>query len=98
MRSSPVAAQLRQLLLPVVQLHDYSGYAVSAPDGTALASDLDAAVGLKLLLQLDPALLDGALRGGRHLSHSLEGQFVDAHAPVQPRPGGAAITWRAPVV
>ncbi|WP_158501605.1 ATP-binding protein [Vitiosangium sp. GDMCC 1.1324] len=63
LKSSPVAAQIRQILLPVVQLHDYSGYAVIAPDGTTLASDLDAAVGLKLLLQLDPALIDGALKG-----------------------------------
>ncbi|MFL5348037.1 MAG: ATP-binding protein [Hyalangium sp.] len=63
LRSSPAAAQIRQLLLPVVHLHDYSGYAVIAPDGTTLASDLDDAIGLKLLLQLDPTLIDGAFKG-----------------------------------
>ncbi|WNG54653.1 sensor histidine kinase [Archangium gephyra] len=63
--SSPPAMRIRQLLLPVVQLHNYSGYLVLAPDGTAIASDpeLDAAIGLKTMLMLDPALVEGALSG-----------------------------------
>jgi signal transduction histidine kinase len=63
LKSNPAANEIRQLLLPVVQRHGYSGYAVVALDGTTLASDLDEAVGTKTILLHAPTLIEGALRG-----------------------------------
>lgn len=73
LKASPSSERIRQLLGPVAHLHDYTGFLVLAPDGTAIASDLQPAVGLKTLLMLDPELIEGALRGEPQLGSPSNG-------------------------
>jgi signal transduction histidine kinase len=77
LKASPVAERIRQLLQPVVQLHGHTGFLVLAPDGTVIAADPEAA-GTTTLRMLDPALLEGALRGAPQLSFPLSGMISTA--------------------
>lgn len=88
LKASPAAERIRQLLEPAVHLHSSAAFLVLAPDGTVIASDLEGAVGLRTLLMIDRALIEGALGGEPQLSPPLNGLIPGAadgsHRPEQP--------------
>lgn len=68
LRADPAAASLQQVLTPVAGYHDFSGYLLVAPDGTQVAADIPALVGQRTLIELDPGVIEAALRGETDIS------------------------------
>ena len=68
LKASPAAERIRQVLERRCTSTAPPGFLVLAPDGTVIASDLEDAVGLRTLLMLDRALIEGALGGEPQLS------------------------------